>query len=96
MLEERERNNEYLDAIDLHGRTLLYYASGYGSIEQVEKLIAAGCDVNALDDNWDSPLKMAVACNDAEVVEKFISSRAIINPIDQDPRDPPNHRLVML
>src|SRR5712692_8111846 len=59
------------------GVTALWIAASKGKPEVVELLVGAGADVNARDGIWyETPLSIAVAEGNAEVVTKLLRARA--------------------
>lgn len=70
---------------DVNNTNWLYLASKYGNIDAVEKLIAAGADVNIVrDSSGGSPLFIACQEGYLEIVEKLINAGADVDQICQD------------
>ncbi len=58
------------------GWTALHYCAGYGLAELVGPLIDRGADINALDDEGKTPLRVAIESNQLEVADLLLNSGA--------------------
>lgn len=63
-------------------RTALHCAIEKGHKDIAEYLISRGADVNAINDDGFTPLKLAVIRGHREIAERLIEHGAIINPVD--------------
>jgi uncharacterized protein len=68
--------------VDGLGRTPLHYAAADGRLDEVRRLLAAGADANARDDNGWSPLHFAAQSSSAGITEALLTARAEIDPRD--------------
>jgi len=66
----------------------LHEAAAAGDIEQIKSLISGGADVNAKDDNGETPLHNAVILANKDVIELLIASGADVNAKDNQGRTP--------
>lgn len=64
--------------------TVLHGAAHLGDYELVQSLLAAGCDVNAQDDNGHTPLHWAAFNNSPNVVRLLIEQGAAVNVAGSD------------
>jgi ankyrin repeat protein len=71
-----------------NGRTILSYAVTSGNKELVEYLITEGANVNAGEDEWDTPLHYAARENDLEIVKLLLSSGANPNVFAENYENP--------
>jgi uncharacterized protein len=62
--------------VDGYGRTPLHYAAADGRIEEVARLLAAGADANAQDDNGWSPLHFAAQAISAGATQALLAAGA--------------------
>ena len=67
---------------------LLCAAAGRGDVEGLERMIAAGADLDAGDYDGRTPLHLAAAEGHLDIVRYLISARADINAIDRWGRTP--------
>ena len=58
------------------GWTALHYCAGYGFAELVEPLIERAADVNALDDEGKTPLRVAIESGQQEVSDLLLQRGA--------------------
>jgi ankyrin repeat protein len=68
--------------VDGLGRTPLHYAAADGRLDEVARLLAAGADANAQDDNGWSPLHFAAQSASAAIVEALLGAGAELDPRD--------------
>jgi len=61
----------------------LFEAIKNKKIEQVRYVLSAGADVNAVDNNLDTPLLKAVGFNNIEMVKLLLEKGAIVNVANQ-------------
>jgi len=64
------------DCVDGYGRTPLHYAAGDSRSGEVAKLITAGADINAQDDNGWTPLHFAAQASCAECTSALLEAGA--------------------
>ena len=72
-----------IDKPNIFGFTRLHIAAEKGDLDAVEKLIAAGANVNSTNKNGETPVYIASKTGHEKVVEKLISSGADVNQITQ-------------
>jgi len=68
--------------VDRAGRTPLHYAAADGAVAEAARLLAAGADPNAQDDNGWTPLHFASQENSAEMVRALIAAGAKLDARD--------------
>ena len=68
--------------VDRAGRTQLHYAAADGAVAEVVRLIEAGADPGAQDDNGWSPLHFAAQANSEAVTRILIAAGASVDPRD--------------
>ncbi len=81
-LESYIRQGLHLDA-DKRGKSFLLYAVKQGSTAAAVKLIDAGCDINAQDDQRYTPLMLAMPLGMNVVIEKLLEKGADISLADK-------------
>jgi hypothetical protein len=70
--------------LDASGRSLLWYAAHEGDLQEVARLADIFPDtIDKADDLGDTPLRIAVACGNKEVVDQLISLGADVNSLDR-------------
>ena len=62
-----------------HGKTLLHYAIEYNLNCLIQPFIQSGCNPNICDDNYLSPLHLAVIKKNAKAIKILIKNGADIN-----------------
>ena len=88
--------NELTKAVDLSqidhkyefGFTLLHYAAKDNRLEVIEYLVSSGCDINAVDDEEQTPLHKSAMFGNAEAVELLVGKGANVNQIDNNGNTP--------
>lgn len=70
------------------GMTALMYASMQGSEECVKRLVYAGANVNAIDEDGDSPLMFAAKEGNLEVCKFLIKQKADVSVQNDDDKTP--------
>ena len=68
--------------VDGLGRTPLHYAAADGAVAEVARLLAAGANANARDDNGWSPLHFAAQSNSADITNALLGAGAKIDVRD--------------
>lgn len=79
-----------VDCRGAFGMTLLHLACDRGILEEVKVLLINQANINAMDDDRNSPLHSAVSSNSSDVVEYLIQSGADVsakNIFGQTPAD---------
>jgi ankyrin repeat protein len=66
----------------------IHIAAGAGDIKTVKQHLAAGTDVNAKDDDDETPLHGAALSDHKEIVELLIANDADVNANDEDGETP--------
>ena|SRR6185312_6735694 len=74
--------------VDGLGRTPLHYAAADGRLDEVLRLLAAGTDANARDDNEWSPLHFATQSNSADITKALLGAGAKIDVQDSHGNTP--------
>lgn len=64
------------EGVDSYGRTPLHYAAADSKHDEVAKLLAAGADVNAQDDNGWSPLHFSAQALSSECTAELLRAGA--------------------
>ena len=72
------------------GFTLLHYAVKENKLEVIEYLVSSGCDINAVDDEGQTPLHKSTVFGHAESAKLLIDKGANVNQIDNN-GDTPLH-----
>lgn len=70
------------------GRTLLHLAASTGRVAAIESLIKAGANINATDNDLNTPLHLAVLHSHLDVVESLIKAGADVNAVNKDLNTP--------
>ena len=70
------------------GFTLLHYAAKENRVEVIEYLVSSGCDINAADDNKQTPLHKSVMFGHTESVKLLIDKGANVNKVDNNGNTP--------
>lgn len=70
--------------IDDKGNTKLHEMAGKCNLEEVNKLIAAGANINAKNNDGFTPLFKAVGCSSTNITKKLIDSGADVNAKNND------------
>lgn len=70
------------------GYTLLHYAAKDNRLEVIEYLVSSGCDINAVDDDEQTPLHKSAMFGHTEAVKLLISKGANVNQIDNNGNTP--------
>lgn len=74
--------------VDGLGRTPLHCVAADGRLDEVVRLLAAGADANAQDDNGWSPLHFAAQSNSAEITKALLGAGAKIDVRDSHGNTP--------
>jgi ankyrin repeat protein len=74
--------------VDRAGRTPLHYAAADAVVSEVTRLLAAGADPNARDDNGWSPLHVAAQADSVEIARALIGAGASIDARDSHGNTP--------
>jgi len=74
--------------MNVHSRTPLHDAVRTGSEDTVRRLIDAGADVNAVDEDGRTPLHDAARTSSGYTIRKLIDAGADVNAVDKDGRTP--------
>ena len=82
--------NELKNTIDLSeinhkyqfGFTLLHYAAKENRVEVIEYLVTSGCDINAVDDDEQTPLHKSAMFGHVQSIQLLIDKGAIVNKVD--------------
>ena len=82
-----------IDLSQLHhkyqfGFTLLHYAAKENRLEVIEYLVSSGCDINAVDDDGQTPLHKSAMLGHTESVILLIDKGANVNQIDNNGNTP--------
>lgn len=72
-----------VNVADKYGRTILYMAVSYDSIDIINELIKRGADVNLKEGDGFSPLHQAIFTGNLQVIELLIKNGADINAISE-------------
>ena len=87
-VKEMISKGEDANACDDHGRTVLYYGAGGGSLEIVELLVTHGADVNKAATQWPyigkTPLYIASQKGYLTIIDYLIRFGADMNKADND------------
>ncbi|KAH3762565.1 ankyrin 2,3/unc44 [Pelomyxa schiedti] len=70
------------------GYTPLHLAVMHSMPAYVEKLVAAGCDINAVSADGDTPLHLAVERTDDAIINTLLNAHATLNVQNKDGRTP--------
>ena len=70
------------------GYTLLHYAAKDNRLEVIEYLVSSGCDINAVDDDEQTPLHKSAMFGHTEAVKLLVSRGANVNQIDNNGNTP--------
>ena len=70
------------------GFTLLHYATKENRLEIIEYLVSSGCDINAVDDDGQTPLHKSAMFGHTESVKLLIDKGANVNQIDNNGNTP--------
>ena len=70
------------------GFTLLHYATKENRVEVIEYLVSIGCDINAADDDKQTPLHKSVMLGHTESVKLLIDKGANVNKVDNNGNTP--------
>ena len=70
------------------GFTLLHYATKENRVEVIEYLVSSGCDINAADDDKQTPLHKSVMFGHTESVKLLIDKGANVNKVDNNGNTP--------
>ena len=70
------------------GFTLLHYAAKENRLEVIEYLVSSGCDINAVDDEGQTPLHKSTMFGHAESVKLLIDKGANVNQTDNNGNTP--------
>ena len=70
------------------GFTLLHYAAKENRVEVIEYLVSSGCDINAADDDKQTPLHKSVMFGHTESVKLLIDKGANVNKVDNNGNTP--------
>jgi ankyrin repeat protein len=83
---------EDINALDAEGRTKASIAIGNGDLEEVNRLIEVGADLNIPDNNsqW-TPLHYAVICWQQETIDALIKARVNLDLQDNQGKSPLHH-----
>lgn len=68
--------------VDRAGRTPLHYAAGDGATAEAMRLLGAGADPNAQDDDGRTPLHFAAQADSADIVRSLIAAGAKVDVRD--------------
>jgi uncharacterized protein len=81
MMKKTPKKNDR-PGVDRMGRTALHYAALEQNSPEVRKLLAAGLDPNARDDNGFTPLHFATQSNSLSASEALLSAGAEVDATD--------------
>ena len=70
------------------GFTLLHYAAKENRVEVIEYLVSSGCDINAADDDKQTPLHKSAMFGHTESVKLLIDKGANVNKVDNNGNTP--------
>ena len=85
----RIEHNQDVNEIKLRdGRSFLHFASDYGDVELVKRLLLAGAVLNAVDDNGQTALHVATECGCVDVVALLLRAGAKLDLVDLNGRTP--------
>ena len=70
------------------GFTLLHYAAKENRVEVIEYLVTSGCDVNAVDDDGQTPLYKSAMFGHQQSVQLLIDKGADVNKVDNNGNTP--------
>ena len=70
------------------GFTLLHYAAKENRVEVIEYLVTSGCDINAVDDDGQTPLHKSAMFGQRQSAELLINKGANVNTIDNNGNTP--------
>ena len=76
------------------GFTLLHYAAKENRLEVIEYLVSSGCDINAVDDDGQTPLHKSAMLGHTESVKLLTDKGANVNQIDNN-GDTPIHVVII-
>ena len=71
-----------------HGFTLLHYAAKENKLDVIEYLVSSGCDINAVDDDEQTPLHKSAMFGHTKSVQLLIDKGANVNQIDNNGNTP--------
>lgn len=75
-----------VNAVDANGWTALMYASRYGNVDMVNRLLTAGAKVNIINKNGETVLMIASQSGNNDIVKLLISKGAPVNAVDMKGR----------
>ena len=78
----KETNISDIDHKYQFGFTLLHYAAKENRVEVIEYLVISGCDINAVDDDEQTPLHKSTMFGHRQSVQLLIDKGAIVNKVD--------------
>ena len=70
------------------GFTLLHYAAKENNLDVIEYLVSSGCDINAVDDDEQTPLHKSAMFGHTKSVQLLIDKGANVNQIDNNGNTP--------
>mmetsp|Transcript_18161 Transcript_18161/g.42204 ORF Transcript_18161/g.42204 Transcript_18161/m.42204 type:complete len:976 (+) Transcript_18161:100-3027(+) len=91
IIEELIQMGAEVDAVDIHERTALHFASLVtcgSNMSAIIALVKAGADINAKDDKGRTPLHLASEKGELSIVEHLLLLRADVNVVDNAGKTP--------